>query len=59
MTGNSPLNTANNSQQQSETQKPLLPRSTWDSKVAYLRALFPIKKALDLSEQEAGVFKSE
>jgi hypothetical protein len=24
-----------------------------------LRALFRVKKALDLSEQEAGVFKSE
>jgi hypothetical protein len=59
MTGNSPLNTANNSHQQSETQKPLLPRSAWYSQVAYLRALFRVKKALDLSEQEAGVFKSE
>ena len=36
----------------------LLPRSTWNSQVAYLRVLFRAKKALDRIEQEAGVLRS-
>ena len=36
----------------------LLPRSSWNSQVAYLRVLFRAKKALDRIEQEASVVKS-
>ena len=36
----------------------LLPRSNWNSQVAYLRVLFRAKKALDRIEQEASVVKS-
>lgn len=32
--------------------KPLLPRSAWNSQVAYLRAVFRAKKALDLAVLE-------
>lgn len=35
-----------------------LPRSAWNSQVAYLRVVFRAKKALDRIEKEAGVFKS-
>jgi hypothetical protein len=59
MTGISPVNAAKNAHQQNEIQKPLLPRSAWHSQVAYLRALFRAKKALDLIEQEAGVVRSQ
>ncbi|MCM0589043.1 MAG: hypothetical protein ACSI46_01945 [Gloeotrichia echinulata DVL01] len=42
-----------------ESQEPLLPRSAWDSQLAYLRLIFKAKKALDRIEQEAGVVRSE
>jgi hypothetical protein len=51
-------NVAISSQNQSISQEPLLPRSPWNSQVVYLRAVFRVKKALDLVEQEAGVAKS-
>lgn len=37
---------------------PLLPRSAWNSQVAFLRVLFRAKKALDRIEQEAGVWRN-
>jgi hypothetical protein len=42
------------SQDRNESQKPLLPRSAWTSQVAYLRAVFRAKKALDLAEKETN-----
>ncbi|WYL93879.1 MAG: hypothetical protein HEQ35_08345 [Gloeotrichia echinulata IR180] len=42
-----------------DSQEPLLPRSAWDSQLAYLRLIFKAKKALDRIEQEAGVVRSE
>jgi len=36
----------------------LLPRTAWNSQVAYLRVLFRAKKALDRIEKEAGVLRS-
>jgi hypothetical protein len=42
-----------------ESQAPLLPRSAWNSQLAYLRLIFRAKKALDRIEQEAGVVSSE
>ncbi|MBW4641952.1 MAG: hypothetical protein KME23_02850 [Goleter apudmare HA4340-LM2] len=33
----------------------LLPRSAWNSQLAYLRLVFKAKKALDRIEQEAGI----
>lgn len=42
-----------------DSQEPLLPRSAWNSQLAYLRAIFRAKKALDRIEQEAGVVRSE
>ena len=38
-----------------ELNKPILPRSAWSSNVAYLRALFKAKKALDRIEEEANI----
>ncbi|MHC0063919.1 hypothetical protein ACWATR_13610 [Nostoc sp. UIC 10890] len=38
-----------------DSQEPLLPRSAWNSQLAYLRLIFRAKKALDCIEQEAGV----
>jgi len=38
---------------------PLLPRSPWKSQVAYLKALFRAKKALDRIEKEAGCLISD
>lgn len=40
-----------------ELNEPLLPRSAWVSNVAYLRALFRAKKALDRIEKEAEIIK--
>jgi hypothetical protein len=40
-----------------ESMPPLLPRSAWNSQVAFLRVLFRAKKALDRIEMEAGVLK--
>jgi len=42
-----------------ESQETLLPRSAWNSQLAYLRLIFRAKKALDRIEQEAGVVSSE
>lgn len=36
------------------SQEPLLPRSAWTNQLAYLRALFRAKKALDLAGKEAN-----
>ena len=36
-----------------DTVKPLLPRSAWNSQVAFLRAMFRAKKALDKIDKEA------
>jgi hypothetical protein len=38
--------------------EPLLPRSAWDSKVAFLRAICRTKKLLDRIENEAGILRS-
>lgn len=35
----------------------ILPRSGWNNQVAYLRALFRAKKALDRIEKEAGIIR--
>ncbi|WP_066424368.1 hypothetical protein [Anabaena sp. 4-3] len=40
---------------QVDSPQPLLPRSAWSSNVAYLRAMFKVKKALDRIEAEAGI----
>ena len=37
------------------SQEPLLPRSAWNNQIAFLRAVFRAKKALDLVEKEAEV----
>jgi|GEM_PF-1243827 len=34
---------------------PLLPRRAWNNQLAYLRAIFKAKKALDRIEREAGI----
>ncbi|MDF5725631.1 MAG: hypothetical protein PUP91_35330 [Rhizonema sp. PD37] len=36
----------------------LLPRSAWNSHLAYLRIMFRAKKALERIEKEAGIVKS-
>jgi hypothetical protein len=41
-----------------DSQATLLPRSPWNSQVAYLKIIFRAKKALDRIEKEAGVLKS-
>ncbi|MBC1225077.1 hypothetical protein GNF10_21010 [Nostoc sp. UCD121] len=41
------------SQTQVEPLPTLLPRSAWDSQLAYLRVVFRAKKALDRIEQDA------
>jgi hypothetical protein len=38
-----------------DSQATLLPRSPWNSQLAYLRIVFRAKKALDRIEKEAGV----
>lgn len=45
-------------QTQFDSLAPLLPRSAWNSQVAFLRVLFRAKKALDRIEKEAGVWKN-
>ncbi|MEH1929432.1 hypothetical protein [Nostoc sp.] len=40
------------------SQESLLPRSAWNSQLAYLRIVFRAKKALDHIEKEADVLKS-
>ncbi len=42
-------------QTQDNSLTPLLPRSAWDSQLAYLRVVFRAKKALDRIEKEADV----
>jgi len=42
-----------------DSQATLLPRSGWNSQLAYLRILFRAKKALDRIEKEASVLRSE
>jgi len=42
-----------------DSQETLLPRSAWDSQLAYLRLIFRAKKALDRIEKEAGVIRTE
>ncbi|MDZ8227293.1 MULTISPECIES: hypothetical protein [unclassified Nostoc] len=42
-----------------DSQATLLPRSPWNSQLAYLRVLFRAKKALDRIEKEAGIFRNE
>ncbi|MBG1261945.1 hypothetical protein [Nostoc commune] len=42
-----------------DSQETLLPRSAWNSQLAYLRIIFRAKKALDRIEKEAGVLKSD
>ncbi|ACK66688.1 hypothetical protein PCC8801_2687 [Rippkaea orientalis PCC 8801] len=37
--------------------QPILPRSAWNSNIAYLRTLFKVKKALDKIEEEAGIIE--
>ncbi|WP_427162581.1 hypothetical protein ACQFX9_14155 [Aliinostoc sp. HNIBRCY26] len=40
----------------SQTQvKPSLPRSAWNSQLAYFKVMFRAKKALDRIEKEAGI----
>ncbi|WP_414575062.1 hypothetical protein [Anabaena sp. CCY 9402-a] len=34
--------------------EPILPRSAWNSQLAYLKVMFKAKKALDRIEQETG-----
>lgn len=38
-----------------DSQATLLPRSPWNSQLAYLRIIFRAKKALDRIEKEAGI----
>ncbi|GBF80656.1 hypothetical protein [Aphanothece sacrum] len=42
-----------------DLKQPILPRSAWNSNIAYLRALFKVKKALDRIEEEAGIINRE
>ncbi|MEH2237032.1 hypothetical protein [Nostoc sp.] len=42
-----------------DSQATLLPRSGWNSQLAYLRVLFRAKKALDRIEKEAGILRIE
>nr|AVH79555.1 hypothetical protein [Stigonema sp. PCC 9446] len=42
---------------QVNSQPPLLPRSDWNSQLAYLRVVFKAKKALDRIEKEADVLR--
>ncbi|MEH2459884.1 hypothetical protein [Nostoc sp.] len=42
-----------------DSQATLLPRSGWNSQLAYLRVIFRAKKALDRIEKEAGILRIE
>ena len=46
------------SQAQVGTLPPLLPRSAWNSQIAFLRVAFRAKQALDRVEKEAEVLRS-
>ncbi|NEQ77476.1 MAG: hypothetical protein F6K23_33395 [Okeania sp. SIO2C9] len=37
-----------------DTSEPLLPRSAWNTQVAFLRAMFRAKKALDKIDRESN-----
>lgn len=50
--------TVTDSKTQVTSRAPLLPRSAWNSHLAYLKAVFKAKKALDRIEKEADVLKS-
>lgn len=54
MSEDAAANATISSQHPSVPQWPLLPRSPWNSQIAYLRTLFRVKKALDLIEQQAN-----
>lgn len=43
---------SNQTQAELNSQEPLLPRSAWNSQLAYLRLVFRAKKALDRIENE-------
>lgn len=43
---------SNQTQAELNSQQPLLPRSAWNSQLAYLRLVFRAKKALDSIENE-------
>jgi hypothetical protein len=46
------------SQAQVDTLQPLLPRSAWNSQLAFLRVVFRAKHALDRVEKEADMLRS-
>ncbi len=46
------------SQTQVGTLPPVLPRSAWNSQIAFLRVAFRAKQALDRVEKEADVLRS-
>lgn len=46
------------SQAQVSTLPPLLPRSAWNSQLAFLRVVFRAKQALDRVEKEAHMLRS-
>ena len=46
------------SQAQVGTLPPLLPRSAWNSQIAFLRVAFRAKQALDRVEKEADMLRS-
>jgi len=50
-------NSSTSNQIQVDTPKFLLPRSAWNSQLAYLRIMFKAKKALDRIEEEARLHK--
>jgi hypothetical protein len=52
------VSSVDNSQTEFDSLPRLLPRTAWNSQVAYLRVLFRAKKALDRIEKEAGVLRS-
>ncbi|MBW4615625.1 MAG: hypothetical protein KME21_20580 [Desmonostoc vinosum HA7617-LM4] len=43
----------------SESQATLLPRSSWNSQLTYLKVVFRAKRALDRIEKEAGVLNND
>ncbi|AFY48966.1 hypothetical protein Nos7524_3163 [Nostoc sp. PCC 7524] len=53
------MDTNSNISDQNQVDSPqiLLPRSAWNSQIAYLRLLFKAKKALDRIEEAAGLQK--
>ena len=51
------VSSVDDSQAKEDALPRLLPRTSWNSRVAYLRVLFRAKKALDRIEKEAGVLR--